>query len=283
MPPRATPSQRQRRLGAELRKMRLAAQVSTEHAAGVLGVDRAKISNIEAGVRIITPDRVRTLACNYDCHDQAYVDALADMANESARGWWDSYRGQLPAPLMDIAELEWHARRIRAGLAMHVPGLLQTDAYARTLFSAALPPLSSSEVELRVALRMQRQQVLHRDNPVVYVGYVHEAALRVEFGGVKVMRAQLDRLCELSERDNIDVRVIPFRAGAFPGAGQAVIYAEGPVTQLDTVELDSAHGPEFLHGQSQLDKYRSHLDWMESASLPPAESRDFMRGIAGQL
>ncbi|MCX4738466.1 helix-turn-helix domain-containing protein [Streptomyces antibioticus] len=283
MPPRATPSERQKRLGAELRKMRLAAQVSTEYAAGLLGIDRAKISNIEAGVRVISPERLRTLACNYDCHDHAYVDALADMAAPSPRSWWDSYRGQLPAALMDIAELEWHARRVRAGLAMHVPGLLQTDAYARTLFAAALPPLSRAEVELRVALRLQRQQVLHREDPIGYVGYVHEAALRVEFGGAKVMRAQLDQLCELSESENIDVRVIPFRAGAFPGAGQAVIYAEGPVPQLDTVELDSAHGPEFLHGQSQLDKYRSHLDWMESASLSPADSRDFMHRIAGDI
>ncbi|MGW1032334.1 Scr1 family TA system antitoxin-like transcriptional regulator [Streptomyces antibioticus] len=220
MPPRATPSERQKRLGAELRKMRLAAQVSTEYAAGLLGIDRAKISNIEADVRVISPEP---------------------------------------------------------------PGLLQTDAYARTLFAAALPPLSRAEVELRVALRLQRQQVLHREDPIGYVGYVHEAALRVEFGGAKVMRAQLDQLCELSESENIDVRVIPFRAGAFPGAGQAVIYAEGPVPQLDTVELDSAHGPEFLHGQSQLDKYRSHLDWMESASLSPADSRDFMHRIAGEL
>ncbi|MFI5794111.1 Scr1 family TA system antitoxin-like transcriptional regulator [Streptomyces sp. NPDC051677] len=283
MPPRATPSERQKRLGAELRKMRLAAQVTTEYAAGVLGTDRTKISNIEAGVRIITPERLRTLACNYECRDHAYVDALADMAADNTRGWWDTYRGQLPAALMDIAELEWHARHIRAGLAMHVPGLLQTDAYARTLFAAALPPLSPGEVELRVALRMQRQQVLHRDNSVTYVGYVHEAALRVEFGGVKIMRAQLERLCELSELENIEVQVIPFRAGAFPGAGQAVIYAGGPVPQLDTVELDSAHGPEFLHGQSQLDKYRAHLDWMEAASLPSAESRDFMRNIASHL
>ncbi|SER00220.1 Helix-turn-helix domain-containing protein [Streptomyces sp. yr375] len=283
MPPRATPSERQKRLGAELRKMRLAAQVPTEYAAGLLGIDRTKISNIESGVRVITPDRLRTLACNYDCHDQAYVDALADMATGRTRDWWDAYRGQVPAALMDIAELEWHAKRVRAGLAMHVPGLLQTDAYARTLFAAALPPLSKAEVELRVALRLQRQQVLHRENPVGYVGYVHEAALHVEFGGVKVMRAQLDRLCELSEQENIDVRVIPFRAGAFPGAGQAVIYAEGPVPQLDTVELDSAHGPEFLHGQSQLDKYRAHLDWMETASLPSADSRDFIHAIASRL
>ncbi|WP_409469948.1 helix-turn-helix domain-containing protein [Streptomyces sp. HC307] len=283
MPPRATPTERQKRLGAELRKMRLAAEVSTEYAAGLLGIDRTKISNIEAGVRTITPERLRTLACNYDCRDKSYVEALADMASDRTRGWWEVYRGQLPAGLMDIAELEWHAKKVRAGLAMHVPGLLQTDAYARTLFAAALPPLAPMEVELRVALRMQRQQVLHRETPITYVGYVHEAALRVEFGGPKVMRAQLDHLCDLSQQENIDVRVIPFKAGAFPGAGQAVIYAEALVPQLDTVELDSAHSPEFLHGQSQLDKYRAHLDWMEAASLSSADSREFMHSIASQL
>lgn len=283
MPPRTAPTQRQQRLGAELRKIRLAADVSTEYAAGLLGLDRTKISNIESGVRTITPDRLRTLACNYACRDEAYVAALTELAGDRSRGWWEVYRGQLPSALLDIAELEWHSTRLRAGLAVHVPGLLQTDAYARTLFRAALPPLSPSEVELRVALRLQRQQVLHREDPISYIGYVHEAALRIEFGGTKVMRTQLEHLNELSERDNIDVRVITFKAGAFPGAGQSVIYAEAVVPQLDTVELDSAHGPEFTHGQAQLDKYRSHLDWMEGASLGPSESRDFIHSIARHL
>ncbi|MFR9796966.1 helix-turn-helix domain-containing protein [Streptomyces sp. MS06] len=282
MPPRSTPTQRQKRVGAELRKMRLAAGVTTEYAAGLLGIDRTKVSNMEAGVRAITPERVRVLACNYACRDEAYIDALADMAGNRKRGWWEAYRGQLPAGLLDIAELEWNARNIRAGLAMHVPGLLQSDGYARSLFTAALPPLSAAEIELRVAQRMQRQQVLHREHPVAYTGYVHEAALRVEFGGPKVMRAQLSHLCDVSEHDNITVRVIPFKAGAFPGAGQSVVYAEGPVPQLDTVELDSAHGPEFTHGQSQLDKYRSHLDWMETASLSPEASRDFIHELTRQ-
>ncbi|WP_055688452.1 helix-turn-helix domain-containing protein [Streptomyces prasinus] len=283
MPPRATPTQRQRRLGAELRKMRLAAEVSTEYAAGLLGLDRAKISNIEAGVRTITPERLRTLACNYDCRDEEYVEALADMAGDRTRGWWESYRGQLPSALLDIAEMEWRARRVRGGLALHVPGLLQTDAYARRLFAAALPPLSPAEIELRVAHRMQRQQVLHRKAPITYVGYVHEAALRIEFGGTKTMRAQLGHLCDLSELVNIDVRVIRFKAGAFPGAGQGLTYAEAAVPQLDTAELDSAHGPEFLHGQAQLAKYRAHLDWMEEASLSSAASRDFIHSITSDL
>ncbi|MER5530317.1 helix-turn-helix transcriptional regulator [Streptomyces sp. NPDC002677] len=270
-------------MGAELRKMRIAADVTTDYAAGLLGLDRTKVSNMEAGARAISPERVRVLACNYACHDEAYVDALAEMASDRKRTWWDAYRGQLPAGLLDIAELEWHAKSVRVGLSLIMPGLLQTDGYARTMFSAALPPLSAAEVELRVALRMQRQQVLFREDPITYTGYVHEAALRMEFGGAKVTRGQLDHLCDASERDNINVRVIPFKVGVFPGAGQAVTYAEGPVPQLDTVELDSAHGPEFTHGQSQLDKYRAHLDWMEAASLSSEASRDFIQAIAHNL
>ncbi|WP_330459878.1 Scr1 family TA system antitoxin-like transcriptional regulator [Streptomyces sp. NBC_00820] len=280
MPPRSTPTERQKRLGAELRKMRLSADVTTDYAAGLLGLDRTKVSNMEMGIRAISPERVRMLACNYDCQDAAYTDALAGMAGDRRRGWWEVYRGQLPAGLLDIAELEWHAKSVHAGLAMLLPGLLQTGGYARALFAAALPPLSAMEVELRVALRMQRQQVLHREQPITYVGYVHEAALRVEFGGARVMRTQLDHLCDVSRLDNVDVRVIPFSAGAFPGAGQAMTYAEGPVPQLDTVELDSAHGPEFTHGEAQLSKYRGHLTWMEGASLPPGASRDFIHDIA---
>ncbi|RII20719.1 hypothetical protein DSC45_02645 [Streptomyces sp. YIM 130001] len=279
MPPRSTPTERQRRLGAELRRLRLAAEASTEFAAGLLGIDRSKVANIEGGVRVITPERVRTLACNYECRDGSYVEALVEMAEDRGQDWWHVYRGQLPAGLLDIAELEWHARRLRLILSVHVPGLLQTDAYARTLFAASLPAMSRSEVELRVAMRMQRQQVLHREHPVLYEAYVHEAALRMQFGGNKVMRAQLEQLNDASEAENVRLQVIPFSVGAFPSAGQSVTYADGAVPQLDTVMLDSAHGPEFTHAQAQLDKYSAHLEWMTSSALPPAESRDLIRSI----
>ncbi|MGP3984235.1 DUF5753 domain-containing protein [Streptomyces sp. KR80] len=283
MPSRATPTERQRRLGAELRKMRIAAEATTEYAAGLLGLDRTKISNMEVGVRPVTPDRVRTLACNYACADDSYVAALATMAERSERGWWEQYRGSLPAGLQDIAELEWHAVRIRTAQTVHLPGLLHTDEYARAVFGAVLPQLSRLEIELRVAHRLERQQVFDRETPLEYVGYIHEAALRMQFGGQEVTREQLDHLCTMSERDNIDLRVIPVEVGAFPGAGHALLYAHGVVPQLDTVQLDSAHGPEFMHAEAQLTKYRAHLDWMEKASLPSTESREFIHDIARQL
>lgn len=259
--------------------MRNDAGETTEFAARLLGLDRAKISNIESGVRAVTPERVRTLATNYGCNDKRYVEAVVAMAVPRPRGWWETYRGRLSAGLLDITEMEWHATSVRAGVFLHAPGLLQTDAYVRAVGNAALPTLSDHEIELRVALRLQRQQVLHRRDPISYTAYIHEAALRIEFGGTKVMRAQLNHLCEMSELRHVDVRVVPFSSGAFPGAGQALSYATGVVPLLDTVQLDSAHGPGFTHAPAQLDKYRAQLDWMEAASLDSDKSRDFILAL----
>ncbi|WP_411148200.1 helix-turn-helix domain-containing protein [Streptomyces sp. A30] len=283
MPPRTTPTERQKRLGSELRKMRMAAGITADQAAGLLGLDRAKISNIETGIRTISEERLRTLACNCACSDQAYVEALVGMARPNGHGWWERYRGALAPGLLDIAESESHAVRMRTAHTAHVPGLFQTSDHALELFRAVLPPLPEHEVALRLAFRAERQQVLEGENTPEYVGVVHEAALRMQFGGPKVARAQLEHLLAVSERPTVRLVVVPFAAGTFPGAGQTVNYLEGPVPQLDTAQIDNSHGPEFLGEQAQLDKYRAHLDWMERIAMSPEESRDFIRGIANSL
>ncbi|MFD8457070.1 helix-turn-helix domain-containing protein [Streptomyces antimycoticus] len=280
---RSAPTERQQRLGAELRKLRLAAGASTQYAAGLLGLDRAKISNMEAGTRITTPERVRTLASNYDCSDDLYIEAVAAMADETEPGWWEQYRGTLPSGLLDIAELEWHAKRLLTGQIVHLPGLLHTEEYARAVFNSGLPRMSRLEVELRVKHRMERQQVLDEPISLPYIGYIHEAALRMQFGGRKVTQTQLDHLQVMSERDNITLRITPVSSDGFPGAGHALLYAEGPVPQLDTVQLDSTHGPEFLHADAQLAKFRAHLDWMDAHSLGPEESRELIHVVAREL
>ncbi|GGR69571.1 transcriptional regulator [Streptomyces aureoverticillatus] len=285
MPPRSAPTERQRRLGAELRKMRTAAGMTTEHAAGLLGVPRTNVPNMESGRSGISPDRVRTLACNYGCVDEELVEALAAMAAERGKGWWEAYRdtGQLPASFLDIAEMEWHARRLRVAVTVHLPGLLQTEERARAVFEAVIPRLPAADVDVRVAHRMDRQQVLTRPEPPALDVIVHEAALRMEFGGPAVARRQLEHILYVSEWPDMTVRVIPFKAGGFPGAGQSVVYVESAVPQLDTVELDSTHGPEFIDSELQLRKYRAQLDAAASVALTPDASRDFIRSLAHDL
>ncbi|MDQ8704579.1 helix-turn-helix transcriptional regulator [Streptomyces sp. LHD-70] len=280
---RSMPTERQKRIGAELRKMRLAAGATTEHAAALLGIDRPRLANMESGVRPISPDRIQTLAANYACADDRYVDALIATASSKERGWWEKHRGTLSAGLLDIAELEWHAQRVRTAQVMHAPGLLQTEEYARAVFNAVLPPLSRLEVELRVAHRMDRQRVFARPEPLTYVAYVHESALLMRFGGAEVTRRQLQHLCTESERSTVDVRVVPLDADGFPGAGHALLYADGATPQLDTVQLDSAHGPEFTHADAQLAKYRAHLTWMDQVGLSSAASRDLIHKTARSL
>ncbi|MEV6162781.1 helix-turn-helix transcriptional regulator [Streptomyces sp. NPDC052052] len=283
MPPRSAPTARQQRLGHELRKLREQSGMSTQQAAALLGVDRTRIPNIESGRFGISAQRVRTLAFNYGCPDSGLVDLLAEMAQERAGGWWEEHRGLLPPGLLDIAELEHHAMELNTVTTTHIPGLLQTEEHARAVFDTADPQLPGPDLAARLSLRLRRQEVLNRSRPPQYEAVIHEAALRMQFGGPKVAREQLDHIVEQSERPRITVRVIPFTAGGFPGAGQSFTYAGAAVPQLDTVQLDSSHGSMLLDSDMQLRRYRALLDRLRTLALPVGKSRDFIRSIAHDL
>ncbi|PLW71275.1 helix-turn-helix domain-containing protein [Streptomyces sp. SCUT-3] len=283
MPPRSTPTARKQRLGAELRKLRERAGISSTEAAALLGGNQARISNIEAGRYAVSADRVRAMARNYDCSDQRLVDALAGMTGDRKKGWWEEYREVLSTRLLDLAELEHHALALRVGQVINIPGLLQTPDHARALFGEAVPPLPPHEVEHRVSFRIKRQAVLHKEEAPPYTAIVHEAALRMQFGGPAVAEAQLKHLLAVSERDNITVVVIPFGGTSFPTTGHGVDYVYGPVPQLDTVQLDTAHGSELIDAAAQVEKYRLVLDRMEEVALTPEASRDLVHGIVREI
>ncbi|MEV0266984.1 helix-turn-helix transcriptional regulator [Streptomyces sp. NPDC050617] len=280
MPPRTAPTARQQRLGSELRKLRERAGMTASEAGALLGADQARISNIESGRAGVSAQRLRALAQTYDCADRQLIDALTTLTGSRTRHWWEEYRGTLPPGLLDLAEIEHHAVALRTAQTSILPGLLQTSDHARVIFDQGVPPLPPDEVEHRVAHRLRRQGVLCRDTPMPYTAVIHEAALRMRFGGRDVTRAQLDHLVAMSERENVRVLAIPFERGEFPGAGQTILYASGPVAQLDTVQLDQSHGPALLDAADQLARYRALLDRMEELALDRARSRDFIRAIA---
>ncbi|WP_411148738.1 helix-turn-helix domain-containing protein [Streptomyces sp. A30] len=280
MPPSAAPPLHQQRLGAELRKLREHSGLTSTAAADLLGLKQAQVSSIEAGRYAVSADRVRTFARAYSCADPALVEALAAMTGGRTRGWWDDYREYLPAGLIDLAELEHHAAALRVALSLHIPALLQTTDHARAMLREAVPPFRPYELEHRLSYRIKRQEVLHRSDALPYTALLHEAALRMQYGGPEIAGGQLAHLLELSEQDNITIRVIPFSSPHFPGNGQSFDYAVGPVPQLDTVQLDTHHGGcEFLDADAQLTKYRTVLDRMESCALGITESREIIKHI----
>ena len=135
MPRRQQPTARQVRLGAELRKLREAAGLKAREAATLLGADSVQMSQIEFGIAGVSEARVRRLAAHYDCTDDELITALVAMATDRTRGWWEEYRGLLPTPFLDLAELEYHSAYRLDVEFLHIPGLFQTEDYARAVIS----------------------------------------------------------------------------------------------------------------------------------------------------
>ncbi|MGQ4382657.1 helix-turn-helix domain-containing protein [Streptomyces sp. SAS_270] len=279
MATRRNPTARQMRLGAELRKLRDAAGLKATEAAALLGANSAQMSQIEAGVAGVSEERVRRLAGHYSCADEELVDALVAWAMDRTRGWWEEYRGLLPTPFLDLSELEYHATFRWDVDFLHVPGLLQTEEYARGVFSHRVPELPGNELDLRVEHRMKRRTIIEGSRPIPYEAVMHEAALRIRVGDRAASRAQLNRILELSEADHVTVRVIPFDLDGFTDAGSAMVYAGGAVPKLDTVVRDAPHGSAFVDSEAQLGSFRTLFRRVEGVSLEPARSRDFIHRL----
>lgn len=281
---RGTPTGRQLRLGTELRKMRERAGLTSTQAAQLLGIKQNQVSNIEAGRHGVSPERLRSIACQYDCSDNALIEALTTMPPDRKRGWWEEYRDLSAGPLVDLAELEHHAQSLRDSTTARIPGLLQTREYALEIFRQAFIELSPPDIEHRLSFRIKRQAILYRaDNPTPYEAIVHEATLRMKVGGPTVARQQLKHLLDMSDRDHVTLRAITFDVGAYPGSGQSIYYTRGPVPQLDTVQLDQSHGVAFLDAEAQLHKYRRLFERIEAVALSPEKTRDLIHNVMREM
>jgi hypothetical protein len=165
--------------------------------------------------------------------------------------------------------------------SLFVPGLLQTEDYARAVITGVLPFASREEVERRVEVRMERQEVLRGDNPLQLWGIVDEAALRRQVGSPAVMRAQFRHLLEASELPNVTFQVIPFDAGAhagMPGSFIVLQFAEEAIP--DVIYIDSMAGDLFLEAESDVRRYKLVFEHLRAVSASPDASRALLASLA---
>ncbi|MGW6916734.1 helix-turn-helix domain-containing protein [Kitasatospora sp. NPDC054939] len=276
---RPNPTLRQRRIGAELRRMREQAGFGGSQLARALGVAPAQVTNMENGKAGISVERLRAIAATCLCANEPLIDALAGIVGERAKaGWWEDYRGALSTDFLEVAELEDDAHRLTTYTITFIPGLLQTEAYASAIFSGALPPLPPHAIEARTTFRMKRQNVV-RSGRTRYTVFIHEAALRMQFSGAAVQIEQLESLIRDSELPGLSVRIVPFTVRALPSASENFTYAEGLVPELDTVQSDMVLGCHFFDSPALLERFRSILAKTASDALSEEESREFIRSI----
>jgi transcriptional regulator with XRE-family HTH domain len=280
------PTVRRRLLGAELRRLRESAGFSLDDAAQILECDRSKISRIETGHRGMRPKELRELLAEYGVAENRRY-ALADLARQAGkRGWWQDHGGILPVPYQDFISLEASAAAQWTYETHVVPGLLQTEDYARAVAAAGPATEAARDHDRHAAVRRSRQQVLTRaDDPLRYLAVLSEAVLRQMVGGPGVMRAQLDRLLEVNAAlPNVTVRVLPFAVGArAAGAGAFALLMFPEPTELGVVYLDSLTGGLFLEDPKDVRRHASVHEHLRASALPADESAALIEKAAGAL
>lgn len=262
-------------LGTQLRRLREAQGISRQVAGRAIRASDAKISRLELGRVGYKQRDVADLLTLYGIVDAQERDAFLTLADQaSTPGWWHKYNDVLPSWFEMYVGLEQAAAVIRSYDVQFVPGLFQTEAYARAVVVLGHLGARLADINLRVHLRMARQDLLTMpDAPRVWA-VVDEAALRRPVGGDEVMRAQLERLIELAELPNVTLQVVPFQAGGHSAAGGAfsiLRFSEPEIPDIAYIEqLTSAL---YIDKKADVGNYAMVIDRLCVEASTPADTK----------
>ena len=278
----ASPTVRRRRLAAELRRLRERAGMTGDQVADRVGWSASKLSRIENAHTVPGDAEIRQLLDLYDVEGH-YADELFALAQEAAgRGWWETYSPTLPPDYAWLIGLEAEAQAALSWEPLIVPGLLQTGDYAREVTNGYLEridPVPPSETRRRVEARLARQRVLTRDNPLRLSVVLDQSVLHRRFGDRSVMRSQIKRLLDLSERDNISLRILQLDGRHPIGTGAFVLLQFGEVhdvTYQDVVYIENLTGGRYVEEEDQVFRYKRAFDRLSDLALDEQKSREIL-------
>jgi transcriptional regulator with XRE-family HTH domain len=268
-------------LGAQLRRLRESQRITLEDAGRAIRASHSKISRLETG-RVGFKDRdIADLLTYYGVADEQDREALRALARRAnAPGWWHDYSDILPAWFEAYVGLEEVAIQIRTYQVQFVPGLLQTEDYARAVTLLGHEGASPREIERRVRLRMARQAVLDRPDPPSLWAVIDEAVLRRPPGPPPVMRGQLEHLAKMAKRPNVTVQIIPFQAGGHAAAGgvfSILRFAEPDLP--DVVYLEQLTSALYLDKPEAVDSYQKVMERVCLEATTPTASADVIAAI----
>ncbi|WP_179641992.1 helix-turn-helix domain-containing protein [Spinactinospora alkalitolerans] len=281
------PTVRRRRLGIELRRLREKAGMTGEEAAERMSWSGSKLSRIERGQVASNSDDVRDLLELYEVTDPGMRQTLVMLARESRRrGWWHVYGDVMPERFEVYLGLEPEASTLRFYQAQVVPGLLQTEAYARALLEAHPSPVDPSEIDRRAELRIRRQGILSHENPPDVWVVLDEAVLHRPVGGPEVMAEQLRHLAEQGQKSHITLQVLPFDRGAHSGLNGAfdiLEFTESDIYAPKLVHLENLTSSLYIEKAKEVRFYTVAFEHLRTAALHPAETRGLLTELERQL
>ena len=277
--PTPGPALLKRQLGEELRKLRLAANITVAQTAAELGSSEAKVRHLENGRNVPSKPDLTVMISLYQGTTRAHEELEELRQAAVSRGWWSSYR--LPPVLQTYVGLEADATMIHNFEIEIIPGLLQTEAYARKINAGGPMKLSEEAIDRHVAARLRRQELLTDPRQVIFRSVISEAAFhRLRGTSPDIMADQCEHLVNVARRPNVTIQVLPFSAGLHPsmaGDFNLLTFPEG-VSTKPAAYLEHASGGHVDHDRRVVDRLFEVYETLAAQSLSPADSVDFMAG-----
>jgi hypothetical protein len=272
---------RRLQLGAHLRALRRAAGYTRDQAGYQIRGSESKISRMELG-RVSFKERdVTDLLKLYGVDDPAEHRRVLTLAREAnAPSWWQAYADVLDSWFQNYLDLEQAAELIRTYEVQFVPGLLQTDAYARAVIRLGHDNASPGEIDLRARLRMARKKVLERPDAPRLWAVLDEAVLRRPIGGRAVLREQIQALIDACDSPNVRIQVMPFESGGHAAAGGAFSILRFPHDKLpDVVYIEHLTSGLYLEKRDEVEHYAAAIGRLFIEAEHPSKTQDFLHSL----
>jgi transcriptional regulator with XRE-family HTH domain len=276
--PGGSPTIRRRELGARLRELRTNAGLTIDEVAERLLCSPSKVSRIETAQRALSLRDVRDLCHIYGVNDQADRDRLMALSREGQqRAWWQEY----DLPYSTYLGLEAEASLIEDYKSGVVPGLLQTEDYARAVIRGTMPHVRGEVVNQYLKATLTRQGLLAQSTrPTLHV-ILDEAVLHRAIGGQTVMLRQLDHILELAAPPNILIQVLSYGAGAHPGLDSPFsILGFADSLLSDVVYVEGLVGHLYLERKADVERYKKAFNDLSAIALDSNSSLQLIREVA---
>lgn len=278
------PTARRMVLGGQLRRLREGRNISREEAGDAIRGSESKISRLELGRVSLKERDVADLLVLYGVTDGDERESFLELVRESNQpGWWHRYHDLLPRWFQDYVGLEESASRIQTYEVAFVPGLVQTEHYARAVVQRGLPDAAVDEVERRVSLRMRRQDLLAEPSSSRLWAVVDEAVLHRAVGGTDVLREQLKHLLEVTTQPNISLQVVPFRFGGSAAESSFTLLRFADPELPDVVYLEHLCGALYLDKPDEVEIYSKVAQRLAVEAETPDESRRTLERVLTTL
>lgn len=275
-----TPPLRRRRLARTLTQLREDAGMGLSEAAKAADFSQSKLSRIEAAGIAISGDDTYTLCGVLGVGDEL-TNALVALARQAKRrDWWAAYPRSVIGRRTDLLELESDCTLTHSFTLDIVPGLLQTEDYARTLMQHGMPRETEESIEQRVAMRMQRQQRI-KDGSLEYWAIVDEPALHRALGGNDVIAGQIEHLCDVATRRHVSIQILPFETTGHAGHGAPFSVFELP-DGYRCVAIDNLYGGLYIENEWEVREYQDTWSRLAAAALSFEQSAERLATIASE-